>query len=57
MDPPLQLESNSSSAEWTAKHESQTKRPETERYAGKIMASVSGDVRDIVVITYLENHQ
>ena len=43
------------SAEWTAAGESRLKRPETQQWAVKFMASVFWDAHGILFIDYLEN--
>ena len=42
------------SAEWTAAGESRPKRPKTQQWAGKFMASVFWDAHGIFFIDYLE---
>ena len=43
-----------SSAEWTAAGESHPKRPKTQQWAGKVMASVFWDAHGILFIEYLK---
>ena len=47
-------ESKISSAEWTAAGESRTKRPRTQQWTGKVMASVFWDAHGILFIDYIE---
>ena len=47
-------ETKISSAEWTATSESRLKRPKTQEWAGKVMASVFWDAYGILFIDYLE---
>lgn len=47
-------ESKRQTAEWTAKGESQPKRPKTQTSAGKVLASVFWDSHGIIFIDYLE---
>ena len=47
-------ETKRSSAEWTAAGESRLKRPKTQQWAGKVMASVFWDAHGILFIDYLE---
>ena len=47
-------ETKRSSAEWTAASESRPKRPKTEQWACKVMASVFWDAHGILFIDYLE---
>ena len=47
-------ETERSSAEWTAAGESRPKRPKTQQWAGKVMASVFWDAYGILFIDYLE---
>jgi hypothetical protein len=50
-------QSNRQSAEWTESDEPNPKRGKTQQTAGKVMASVFWDVRDIIFIDYLEKGQ
>ena len=47
-------ESKRQSSEWTAAGESRPKRPKTQQWAGKVMASVFWDGKGIIYIDYLE---
>ena len=47
-------ETKISSAEWAAAGESRPKRPKTQQWAGKVMASVFWDAHGILFIDYLE---
>ena len=47
-------ESKRSSAEWTAVDEKRPKRPKTQMWAGKVMASVYWDAHGVLFIDYLE---
>ena len=47
-------ESKRSSAEWTAIGEKHPKRPKTQIWAGKVMASVFWDTHGVLFIDYLE---
>ena len=47
-------ETKRSSAAWTAAGESRPKRPKTQQWAGKVMASVFWDAHGIFFIDYLE---
>ena len=47
-------ESKRSSAEWTAVGEKRPKRPKTQMWAGKVMASVFWDAHGVLFIDYLE---
>ena len=47
-------ETKKSSAEWTAAGKSRPKRPKTQQWAGKVMASVIWDVHVTLSIDYLE---
>ena len=47
-------ETERSSAEWTAAGESRPKRPKTQQWAGKVMASIFCDAHGILFIDYLE---
>ena len=47
-------ETKRSSAEWTAAGERRSKRPKTQQWDGKVMASVSWDVHGTLFIDYLE---
>ena len=47
-------ETKGSSAEWIAAGESRPKRPKTQQWAGKVMASVFRDAHGILFIDYLE---
>ena len=47
-------ETKRSSAKWTTAGESRTKRPKTQLWAGKVMASIFWDAHDILFIDYLE---
>ena len=47
-------ETKRSSAEWIAAGESRQKRPKTQQWAGKVMASVFLDAHGILFIDYLE---
>ena len=47
-------ETKRSSAEWTAAGESRPKRPKTQQWASKVMASVFWNVHGILCIDYLE---
>ena len=48
-------ETKKSSSDWTAAGENCPKRPKTQQWAGKVMASVFWDAHDILFIDYLEN--
>ena len=48
------LETKGSSAEWTADGESRAKRPNTQQWPGKVIASVFWDAHGILFIDYLE---
>ena len=50
-------ESNRLSAEWTAAGESRLKRPKTQTFAGKVLASVFWDAQGILFIDYLEKER
>ena len=55
LDPSLYTpESKRSSAEWTAVGETRPKRPKTQMWAGKVMASVFWDAHGVLFIDYLE---
>ena len=47
-------ETKISSAKWTAAGESRPKRPKTQQWAGKVMASAFWDAHGILFIDYLE---
>ena len=47
-------ESKRQSSEWTAAGESRPKRPKTQQWAGKVMASIFLDGKGIIYIDYLE---
>ena len=48
---------NRSSSEWTAASESRPKRPKTQQWAGKIMASVFWEAHGILFIDYLQKRK
>ena len=47
-------ETKRSPSEWTAAGESRPKRPKTQKWTGKVMASVLWDPHGILLINYLE---
>ena len=47
-------ETKRSSAEWTAAGESRPKRPKTQQWAGKVMATLFWDAHGILFIDYFE---
>ena len=51
---PMMLKQKRSSTEWTTACESRPRRPKTQQWASKVMASVFWDMVSILFIGYLE---